>query len=110
EGTVLRAAVGETVGDFTVPDTTYLLTLDADSLLLRDYCVRLVYLLEEPENARVAVTQTPYSSFHGAPTRIERVAGASTDLQHMLHQGMTYYNATFWVGANAVIRKKAIED
>jgi cellulose synthase (UDP-forming) len=92
------------------PDTEYLLTLDADSLLLRDYCLRLVYFLESAGNGRVAVTQTPYSSFRGAPTRIERVAGASTDLQHILHQGMTYYGATFWVGANAVIRKRALED
>ncbi len=93
-----------------VRDTTYLLTLDADSLLLRDYCLRLVYFLESAGNERVAVTQTPYSSFRGAPTRIERVAGATTDLQHILHQGMTYYGATFWVGANAVIRKRALED
>ncbi|MET1065799.1 MAG: glycosyltransferase family 2 protein [Arthrobacter sp.] len=92
------------------PDTTYLLTLDADSLLLRDYCLRLVYFLESAGNERVAVTQTPYSSFRGAPTRIERVAGATTDLQHILHQGMTYYGATFWVGANAIIRKRALED
>ena len=28
----------------------------------------------------------------------------------MLHQGMTYYDATFWVGANAVIRKAALDD
>ena len=110
DGVVLRPAADEASADLIVPDTTYLLTLDADSLLLRDYCVRLVYLLEQPENARVAVTQTPYSAFRGAPTRIERVAGATTDLQHVLHQGMTYYNATFWVGANAVIRKRAIED
>ena len=26
-----------------------------------------------------------------------------------MHQGLTYYNATFWVGANAVIRKKALD-
>lgn len=110
DGTVLRVAPEGAAGDLDIPDTTYLLTLDADSLLLRDYCTRLVYLLEQPENANVAVAQTPYSSFRGAPTRIERIAGASTDLQHMLHQGMTYYNATFWVGANAVIRKQAIED
>ena len=110
DGVVLRETPDGDIPDFVVPDTTYLLTLDADSLLLRDYCVRLVYLLEQAENARVAVTQTPYSAFRGAPTRIERVAGASTDLQHMLHQGMTYYNATFWVGANAVIRKRALED
>ena len=92
------------------PGHDYLLTLDADSLLLRDYCLRLVYFLESAGNERVAVTQTPYSSFRGAPTRIERVAGATTDLQHILHQGMTYYGATFWVGANAVIRKRALED
>ncbi len=113
-GTVLRpladgeAADGQEVLD--VQDSTYLLTLDADSLLLRDYCVRLVYLLESPGNERIAVTQTPYSSFRGAPTRIERVAGATTDIQHILHQGMSYYGATFWVGANAVIRKRAVED
>ena len=28
----------------------------------------------------------------------------------MLHQGLTFYDATFWVGANAVIRKEALED
>ena len=46
----------------------------------------------------------------GAPTRIERIAGATTDIQHIQHQGMTQYGATFWVGANAVIRKRALED
>jgi cellulose synthase (UDP-forming) len=108
-GLALRpVAAGE--GDFTVPDSDYLLTLDADSVLLRDYCLRLVYFLEQPENARVAVTQTPYSSFRGAGTRIERLAGATTDIQHLLHQGMSYYGAAFWVGANAVIRKTALED
>ncbi|MGJ9402954.1 glycosyltransferase family 2 protein [Arthrobacter sp. KK5.5] len=97
-------------GILQVPDSEYLLTLDADSLLLRDYCLRLVYFLESEENARIAVTQTPYSSFRGAPTRIERIAGATTDIQHILHQGKTRYNATFWVGANAVIRKRALMD
>ncbi|MET0447917.1 MAG: glycosyltransferase family 2 protein, partial [Aeromicrobium sp.] len=97
-------------GDMVVEDTGYVLTLDADSLLLRDYCLRLVFYLEQTENAKVAIIQTPYSSFRGAPTRIERVAGATTDLQHILHQGMTRYDATFWVGANAVIRKHALED
>lgn len=110
---VLRRRDVDDVGDaddLVVPDTTYLLTLDADSLLLRDYCLRLVYFLESAGNDRVAVAQTPYSSFRGAPTRIERIAGASTDIQHILHQGMTYYGATFWVGANAVIRKVSLED
>ncbi len=97
-------------GKIAVPDSEFLLTLDADSILLRDYCLRLVYFLQQPNNARVAVTQTPYSSFRGAATRIERLAGGTTDIQHILHQGMSYYGATFWVGANAVIRKKALND
>lgn len=107
---ILIPAQTEEEADLSFPESTYLLTLDADSQLLRDYCVRLVYLLEQPENSRVAVTQTPYSSFRGAPTRIERIAGATTDLQHIQHQGLSHFNATFWVGANAVIRKEAIED
>ncbi|UKA48984.1 glycosyltransferase family 2 protein [Arthrobacter sp. FW305-123] len=107
---VLRPSLVPRDDDLLVPDSTYLLTLDADSLLLRDYCLRLVYFLESAGNERVAVTQTPYSSFRGAPTRIERIAGATTDIQHILHQGMTFYGATFWVGANAIIRKCAIED
>lgn len=96
--------------DLSVPDSDFLLTLDADSVLLRDYCLRLVYFLQQPDNQDVAVTQTPYSSFRGASTRIERLSGATTDIQHILHQGMSHYGATFWVGANAVIRKKALED
>jgi cellulose synthase (UDP-forming) len=109
-GTVLRKVNDGERWDLSVPDSTYVLTLDADSILLREYCLRLVYMLEQPGNERIAVTQTPYSSFRGAPTRIERIAGATTDIQHILHQGMTYHNATFWVGANAVIRKSALED
>ena len=109
-GVVLRPSLVPRDDDLLVPDSTYLLTLDADSLLLRDYCLRLVYFLESAGNERVAVTQTPYSSFRGAPTRIERIAGATTDIQHILHQGMTFYGATFWVGANAIIRKRALED
>lgn len=96
--------------DLLIPDSEYILTLDADSMLLRDYCLRLVYHLEQPTNERIAVIQTPYSSYRGATTRIERIAGATTDIQHILHQGLTFYGATFWVGANAVIRKRALED
>lgn len=109
-GTVLVPTTRKSAASLTVPDSDYVLTLDADSILLREYCLRLVYLLEQPGNERIAVTQTPYSSFRGASTRIERLAAATTDIQHILHQGMTEYSATFWVGANAVIRKKALED
>lgn len=110
EGTILMAAGATEGADLTIPDTDYVLTLDADSMLLRGYCARLVYFLEQPGSEDVAVVQTPYCSFRGAPSRIERLAGATTDVQHILHQGMSYYGATFWVGANAVIRKRALED
>jgi hypothetical protein len=96
--------------DLVVPETELVLTLDADSVLLREYCLRLAYHLDLPGNERIAVIQTPYSAFRGATTRLERIAGATTDLQHELHQGMTYYDATFWVGANALIRKPALAD
>ena len=94
----------------TIPDSEFILTLDADSILLPEYCLRLVYCIKRPENAKVAVIQTPYSSFRGAFSRIERLAGATTDIQHILHQGMTQFGATFWVGANAIIRKRALEE
>lgn len=110
EGPILVQVKDAQPGDIEFPDSEFLLTLDADSILLRDYCLRLVYLLQQPGNERVAVTQTPYSSFRGAFSRIERISGATTDVQHILHQGMTRYGATFWVGANAVIRKRALED
>lgn len=110
EGTLLLPTKNKKDADLQIPDTDFVLTLDADSILLRDYCSRLVYFLQQSDNADVAVVQTPYSSFRGAPSRLERLSGATTDIQHIIHQGMSHYNATFWVGANAVIRKKALED
>jgi cellulose synthase (UDP-forming) len=93
-----------------VPDYDFVLTLDADSMLLPEYCLRLTYVLDQPENQRIAAAQTPYSSYRGAPTRLERLSGATTDLQHIVHQGMTAFGATYWVGANAVLRRSALED
>ena len=51
DGVVLRKVADGVVPDATARSwtsvtPTYLLTLDADSLLLRDYCLRLVYFLE----------------------------------------------------------------
>jgi cellulose synthase/poly-beta-1,6-N-acetylglucosamine synthase-like glycosyltransferase len=97
------------VCDLNIPDPDYVVTLDADSVLLPEYCLRLVHLLEQNEYRDMAIAQTPYSAFPGSATRLERIAGASTDLQHIVHQGLTYYDATFWVGANAVIRKRALD-
>ena len=96
--------------DLDIPDPQYVLTLDADSMLLPEYCLRLVAFMQQPENGRIAVVQTPYSAYRGAPTRLERIAGGTTDVQHIVHQGMTRFGATSWVGASAVLRKAALDD
>jgi cellulose synthase/poly-beta-1,6-N-acetylglucosamine synthase-like glycosyltransferase len=92
-----------------VRDAAYLITLDADSLLLPEYANRLIHVLESPGSERVGVIQTPYSAVPNPSSQLERVAGAQTDIQFFNHQGMTYYGAAFWVGASAVLRKVALE-
>jgi cellulose synthase (UDP-forming) len=92
-----------------VPDSDYIMVLDADSIVHPAYATRLVHFMEQPDHHRVAVVQTPYSAFPAAPEPLERVAGATTDIQHFTHQGFTFYGATFWVGANAIVRKRALD-
>ncbi|HSN05381.1 MAG TPA: N,N-dimethylformamidase beta subunit family domain-containing protein [Nitrospira sp.] len=98
------------IGSRLIPDTPYVITLDADSLLKPHYAGTLVRLMEQPDYARVAVAQTPYSAFPNAPGVLERTAGTTTDVQYLVHQGFTYFGATFWVGANALLRKSALEE
>jgi len=99
-----------TIGSRVIPDSPYVITLDADSLLKPDYARTLVRIMEHPDQARMAVAQTPYSAFPNAPGALERTAGATTDIQYFVHQGFTRFAATFWVGANALLRKSALED
>ena len=85
-------------------------TLDADSVLLPDYCLRLVHLLSSP-----ATSGSRWPRPRTARSRARRagssgLAGATTDIQYIIHQGFTEYDATFWVGANAVLRKTALDD
>lgn len=101
---------GHDQADLHVPDAEYLITLDADSLLAPDYALRLGHIMARPGNERVAVVQTPYSAIPGAPGVLERVAGATTDMQYIVHQGFTRHDATYWVGANAMLRRTALED
>ncbi|HEY6066576.1 MAG TPA: glycosyltransferase family 2 protein, partial [Thermoanaerobaculia bacterium] len=93
-----------------IPASDYIITLDADSILAPDYAVRLTEFAERPVNARLAVVQTPYSAEPDPPGLVERVAGATTDMQYLIHQGFTHFNATFWVGANALLRTEALQD
>ena len=109
EEVFLEDAAGERA-DLVVPDAEFVVTLDADSIIAHDYSARLIQQLDQPGNERVAVIQTPYSAIPDAPGVLERIAGATTDIQYIIHQGFTRYRATFWVGANALLRKKALED
>jgi cellulose synthase (UDP-forming) len=109
-GRLLVEAGAEEIPDLAVPDAKYVTMLDADSLVAPEYVSRLVEVMERPGNERIAVAQTPYGAFPGAPGSLERVAGATTDVQRVIHQGFTAYAATYWVGANALVRRAALED
>jgi cellulose synthase/poly-beta-1,6-N-acetylglucosamine synthase-like glycosyltransferase len=87
----------------------YVITLDADTMLLSDYALRLVHIMEQPGNHRLAVAQTPYSAVPGA-TGLERLAGVTTDVTFLCHQGSTYFDAASWVGSNALLRARALDD
>lgn len=93
-----------------VPAASHLITLDADSLLMPGYALRLVAIMTAPGNERIAVAQTPYSAVPGPSGALERIAGATTDIQYLVHQGFTQHHATFWVGANALLRHAALND
>ena len=67
-------------------------------------------LMQQPENERVAIAQTPYSAVPGPAGKLERIAGATTDIQYIIHQGFTSCGASYWVGANACLRKAALDD
>jgi cellulose synthase/poly-beta-1,6-N-acetylglucosamine synthase-like glycosyltransferase len=101
-----EAAAGN--GEFSVPQAEFVLTLDADSIIKSNYIVDLVGILAA--RPRVAVVQTPYLAFPSASSHLERIAGATTDIQYLYHQGSTAFAASFWVGANALLRTKALKD
>jgi hypothetical protein len=75
-GTAL-AACEPGICELSIADPDYVATLDADSVLLAEYCLRLVHLLEQNEYREMAIAQTPYSAFPGSATRLERIADAT---------------------------------
>lgn len=93
-----------------VPAPKYVITLDADSLLHPEYALRLTRIMEQKGNERLAVIQTPYSAVPGPSLVLERIAGATTDVQYVIDQGASFHDAAFWVGANALLRREALED
>ena len=110
QGGMILSRCEEKDATLSIPDTEYYITLDADSLVVPEYSMRLISMMENPENSRVGIAQTPYSAIPGADSLLERIAGATTDIQYLIHQGFTFFNATYWVGANAVIRAAALQD
>ncbi len=109
-GGMVLSRCDEKDATLSIPDTEYYITLDADSLVVPEYSMRLISMMENPENGRTGIAQTPYSAIPGAESLLERIAGATTDIQYLIHQGFTFFNATYWVGANAVIRAAALQD
>lgn len=99
---------GDEDADLVVPMSDYVLTLDADSVILNDYIVTLVDILQRDPQAGVA--QTPYLSFPDSRSPVERIAGATTDIQYLAHQGSSFFRAAYWVGANALIRYTALKE
>ncbi|MCK1640342.1 glycosyltransferase [Bradyrhizobium sp. 157] len=107
-GVLLLTETPADEAEITVPEADYIITIDADSIILPDYVLKLVSIMEADRG--IAIAQTPYSAYPNPPTVLERVAGATTDIQYLVHQGFTAYNATFWVGANAVLRRAALDE
>ena len=100
----------ERVATLTIPPSDYIATVDADSLITSDYAIRLIDVMERIGGERIAVAQTPYTAIPDTPIALERTAAASTDGQFFNHQGLAYLDASFWVGASALMRRAALED
>ncbi len=106
---VLKPANDADVPTLVVEDAPFIMSVDADSFVVPRYLTQMLAVLEQPEHVHTAVAQTPYRSIPNAPTELERIAGATTDMQYVVHQGYEQFEAAFWVGANAVLRRSALE-
>jgi cellulose synthase/poly-beta-1,6-N-acetylglucosamine synthase-like glycosyltransferase len=109
EGLALsRCAAAE--ADLVVPDADFALILDADTIVSAGYVGKLLPRFRGTDGGRYAVVQSPYSTFPGDRGVLQRSAGAQTDVQYLVHQGLTHYDATYWVGANALVRVAALRE
>ena len=113
--TVTRTSEGQTLqpctsgeADFVVPRADFLLVLDTDSVVRHDYLHKLASIMLSDK--RLAVVQTPPSTYPDAPTMLERTGGAQTDLQYFVHQGLSYFRAAYWVGVSALLRVDALRE
>jgi cellulose synthase/poly-beta-1,6-N-acetylglucosamine synthase-like glycosyltransferase len=96
--------------NFFPPASEYLMILDADSLVLREYALSLLHRLQQPEYDRIGVMQCYPSCYPGIPMGIERMAAASIDLLFRINQGHEALGGPSWMGANALVRRQALDD
>jgi cellulose synthase (UDP-forming) len=96
--------------DLVIPDADFALILDADTIVSPDYTRKLLPHFGRSGGESLAVVQSPYSTFPGNRGVLQRIAGAQTDVQYVIHQGLTHYDATYWVGANALVRVAALRE
>lgn len=47
-----------------IPEPVFIVTLDADSLISHDYALRLIYIMLQRGNERMAVCQVNYKTQH----------------------------------------------
>lgn len=106
--TRLEPALDPKQADLIIPASRYVMTLDADSIVLPSYLLTLTEILERDPTA--AVAQTPYLTFPGSKAAVEYIAGATTDIQYLIHQGSSHFGSAYWVGANAVLRYEALQN
>ena len=107
---ILREVEATDAADLVIPPTDFIIALDADSVILPAYAETLLAQMQATGNEHLAVCQTPYSAIPGAQGSLERLAGATTDVQYIIHQGFTAWSGTYWVGANAMMRFTALQD
>jgi len=79
-------------------------------MVVSDYALQLTQINESAEAARYAIVQSPFTAVPGSESLLERIAGAQTDVQWFSTQGSTMYKGSFWVGANAPLRRAALDD
>lgn len=108
QGLILRET-SRANASFSPAGSEYLTIIDADTILLPDYALRLMHEMAKPEHSAVGVIQCYPSAFPNIPKGIERMAGATINLLFRINQGGQHLGGPFWMGANAVVRRTALE-
>jgi hypothetical protein len=79
-------------------------------LLLDDYVLKSLNVMNQSGSERVGITQAPSLAIPGSTSIVQRIAGAETDLHRILCLGSSSHGAAFWLGSNGLIRRQALED